>query len=122
VTDEPTIDRASLDQINDLDPNQNGELLNTIIDTYCENAAVLIRELVEAARGDDLDAAVRAAHSLKSSSANVGAQRLATLCRSIEQDGRSGDISAILVNLNPALAEYQTAIDELVTNKTEVAA
>ena len=122
VTNEPTIDRASLDQINDLDPNQNGELLNNIIDTYCENAEVLMRELVEAARGDDLDAAVRAAHSLKSSSANVGALRLATLCRSMEQDGRSGDISAILDNLDPAWTEYQTAIDELVTNKTEVAA
>ncbi len=122
VTDEPAIDRASLDQINDLDPNQNGELLNNIIDTYCENAEVLMLELVEAARGRDLDAAVRAAHSLKSSSANVGAQRLAALCRSMELHGRGGDISAILENLDPAWDEYQTAVDELVNNKTEVAA
>ncbi len=122
VTDGPIIDRGPLDQINDLDPNQNGELLNNIIDTYCENAEVLMRELAEAARGQDLDAAVRAAHSLKSSSANVGAQRLAALCRSMEQHGRRGDISVILENLDPAWDEYQTAVDELVTNKTEVAA
>jgi len=119
---ESAIDRSSLDQINDLDPNQNGELLNNIIDTYCENAEVLILELMEAAREQDLDGAVRAAHSLKSSSANVGAQRLAALCRSMEQNGRNGDISAILENLDPAWDEYQTAVDELLTNKTEVAA
>ncbi len=122
VTKEPAIDRTSLDQINDLDPNQNGELLNNIIDTYCENAEVLMLELMEAARGDDLDAAVRAAHSLKSSSANVGAQRLAALCRSMEHNGRNGDISAILENLDPAWNEYQIAVDELVANKTEAAA
>jgi HPt (histidine-containing phosphotransfer) domain-containing protein len=79
-------------------------------------------ELMEAAREQDLDGAVRAAHSLKSSSANVGAQRLAALCRSMEQNGRNGDISAILENLDPAWNEYQTAVDELVTSKTEVAA
>ena len=122
IPEGPAIDRASLDQINDLDPNQNGELLNNIIDTYCENAEVLILELMEAARGNDLDTAVRAAHSLKSSSANVGAQRLAALCRSMERHGREGDISGILENLDPAWTEYETAIDELVANKTEVAA
>ena len=118
----PAIDRGPLDQINDLDPNQNGELLNNIIDTYCENAEVLILELTEAAKGNDLETAVRAAHSLKSSSANVGAQRLAALCRSMERHGREGDIDAILENLDPAWTEYETAIDELVANKTEVAA
>jgi signal transduction histidine kinase/DNA-binding response OmpR family regulator/HPt (histidine-containing phosphotransfer) domain-containing protein len=122
MPDGPAIDRASLDQINDLDPNQNGELLNNIIDTYCENAEVLILELMEAAKGNDLDTAVRAAHSLKSSSANVGAQRLAALCRSMERHGREGDISGILENLDPTWTEYETAIDELVANKTEVAA
>ena len=119
---ESVIDRRSLDQINDLDPNQNGELLNSIIDTYCENAEVLMLELIEAARERDLQAAVRAAHSLKSSSANVGAQRLAELCRSMEQQGRNGDISAVLQNVDPAWNEYQTAVDELIANKTEVAA
>ena len=118
----PAIDRAPLDQINDLDPNQNGELLNNIIDTYCENAEVLILELTEAAKGNDLETAVRVAHSLKSSSANVGAQRLAALCRSMERHGRDGDIDAILDNLDPAWSEYEIAIDELVANKTEVAA
>jgi signal transduction histidine kinase/DNA-binding response OmpR family regulator/HPt (histidine-containing phosphotransfer) domain-containing protein len=120
--DEPAIDKRSLEQINDLDPNKNGELLNNIIDTYCENAEVLMGELMQAAKDENLDAAVRAAHSLKSSSANVGAQRLAALCRSMENHGRNGDISTVLNNIDPAWKEYQTAIDELVANKREVAA
>jgi HPt (histidine-containing phosphotransfer) domain-containing protein len=122
VATEPAIDKRSLDQINELDPSQNGELLNRIIDIYCENAEVLILELIQAAKDEDIDGAVRAAHSLKSSSANVGAQRLAALCRSMEQHGRKGDISAILRHLDPAWNEYQVAVDELAANKTEVAA
>lgn len=70
----------------------------------------------------DLAGAVRAAHALKSSSANVGAQRLAAICQSMERHGRSGDISAIVRNINPAWTEYNAAVDELVANKTEVAA
>lgn len=118
----PAIDRRSLDQINDLDPNQNGELLNSIIDTYCESTEALMLELMTAAREQDLHAAVRVAHSLKSSSASVGAQRLADLCHSIERQGGSGDISAVLQNIDSAWIEYRAAVDELVANKTEVAA
>ncbi|MGB5336939.1 MAG: Hpt domain-containing protein, partial [Woeseiaceae bacterium] len=91
-------------------------------DTYCENAEVLILELIQAAKDQDLGGAVRAAHSLKSSSANVGAQRLAALCKLMEREGREGNITAIIENVDPAWSEYQTAVDQLVAIKTEVAA
>jgi HPt (histidine-containing phosphotransfer) domain-containing protein len=45
-----------------------------------------------AAAAGDAAAMVRPAHSLKSTSANVGAVALAELCRSLEADGRSGTI------------------------------
>ncbi len=120
--DEPAIDRAALDQIAELDPEQNGELLNSVIDTYVENAEALIVDLTRAAKHDDLGDAVRAAHSLKSSSANVGAVRLAKLCASMEKDGRGGDISTIVKNVDRVRAEYAIVIHELLEEKTGVAA
>ena len=40
----------------------------------------------------DADALRKAAHGMKSSSANVGAERLAALCKELEMIGRSGTI------------------------------
>ncbi len=122
VHGDPVIDRNALDQIDELDPEQNGSLLNSIIDTYVENAEVLMLELSEATRQDDLATAVRAAHSLKSSSANVGARRLSGLCATMEKQGRDGNIEPITVNIDRAWREYEIAVRELLTNKTEIAA
>ncbi len=120
--EDPVIDRNALDQINELDPEQDGSLLNSIIDTYVENAEVLMLELSEAAEQDDLATAVRAAHSLKSSSANVGARRLSGLCATMEKHGRDGNIEPISVNIDRAWKEYKIAVKELLSNKTEIAA
>ena len=119
---ESIIDRTALDQIAELDPEQNGTLLNSIIDTYVENAEVLMLELTEATRDDDLIAAVRAAHSLKSSSANVGARRLSGLCATMEKQGRQGNIRPISASIDKVWNEYQVAVRELLSSKTEIAA
>ncbi len=122
VHDDPVIDRSALDQIDELDPERDGSLLNSIIDTYVENAEVLMLELSEAAGQDDLATAVRAAHSLKSSSANVGARRLSGLCATMEKHGRAGDIEPIAISIDRAWKEYEIAVRELLSNKTEIAA
>ena len=120
--EDPVIDRNALDQIDELDPEQNGTLLNSIIDTYVENAEVLMLELSEATGDKDLAAAVRAAHSLKSSSANVGARRLSGLCAKMEKQGRAGNIDPITTNIDRAWKEYEVVVKELLSNKTEIAA
>jgi HPt (histidine-containing phosphotransfer) domain-containing protein len=59
-----------------------------------------------AADAGDAEALRKAAHGLKSSSANVGAERLAALCNELELLGRSGTVAGA-----PGL--LQQAIDEL---------
>ena len=44
-------------------------------------------------RGDGDDDLVRPAHSLKSSSLNVGALELGELCRSLEEEARGGGVA-----------------------------
>jgi len=122
VHEDPVIDRSALDQISELDPGDEGELLNSIIDTYVENAEVLMLELSESVRDEALEDAVRAAHSLKSSSANVGARRFASLCAAMEKNGRNGSLQSVAANIDKAWKEYELAVKELLANKTEVAA
>ena len=56
-----------------------------LIDDYLEDSAALLA-IVREASGDELR---RAAHSLKSTSASLGAGRLAALCAQIEQAGEA---------------------------------
>jgi CheY-like chemotaxis protein len=117
-----TIDTSALQQIADLDPEQNGELLNSIIDSYVETATSLMRELKDALAANDVDVATRAAHSLKSSSANVGAMKLSGLCAEMERHGRSQDLASAGELFDAAAREFDTAAKELVKHKMEIAA
>lgn len=117
-----TIDKGALQQIADLDPEQNGELLNSIIDSYIDNAASLMRDLREAVSGQDIEGATRAAHSLKSSSANVGATKLASVCAETESLGRSQNMSGVAGLIDNVANEFDIATTELVKHKMEIAA
>jgi HPt (histidine-containing phosphotransfer) domain-containing protein len=66
--------------------------VDELVDTFLDDATTQLAALRAAAAADDADAAVRPAHSLKSSSLNVGATRLAELSRALEADSRSGPV------------------------------
>ncbi len=68
------------------------EFIDELIETYVEDAVVQLEVMRGAAAAADPEAMVRPAHSLKSSSANVGAMALAEACRSLEADGRAGRV------------------------------
>ena len=66
--------------------------LDELIDTYLEDGKTQLEAMAAAGSADDAEAMIRPAHSLKSSSANVGATGLTELCRALEADARSGTI------------------------------
>lgn len=86
---EPTLDPAAFAHLLEI-TGDDLEFVDELIDTYLEDAAVQLDALRSAAVANDVAALVRPAHSLKSSSANVGAMLLAEACRSLEADGRTG--------------------------------
>ena len=71
------------------------EFLVELIDTYLEDAAVRLCELRRAFDAADIESLTREAHTLKSSSANVGAMKLSQLAKEIEAAGRAGDMTLV---------------------------
>ena len=71
------------------------EFVDDLVDTYLEEGVSLIGRLRSAASAGDeaTDELLRAAHSLKSSSLNVGALPLGELCRALEADARGGPVA-----------------------------
>ncbi len=93
------LDRGVLDDIRALDPSGGSALLQRVIGIYLKSAPDLVRAMRRGADAGDVAAVGTAAHSLKSSSLNVGAARLGNLCREIEAAAKSTPpaLSAALV-------------------------
>ncbi|MBU1053701.1 MAG: response regulator [Proteobacteria bacterium] len=86
---ESLIDMSFLNNIKSLQRPGRPNLLSKVIENYVESAPHLIGAIRQGIADKDPTALRSAAHSLKSSSANVGASSLATLCRQIESIGHA---------------------------------
>ena len=128
LTDTPGTDNAcsiepsALDQIAKLAPDKGNELVTSVIDAYLRDSAPLMERLNIAAAEKRCTELASAAHALKSSSANVGANRLSELCRSIELAARQGESSSIEGDVSLVIGEYQSVVRELRATRRQHAA
>ena len=90
MTDIIPSDNDILLRLQTLQQETDRECVLELIDIYCEEAPRLIRAIADAIQSGDGRALTAHAHALKGSSLNLGAQRMGTLCLSLEQQGRSG--------------------------------
>jgi len=86
VRSPPVLSASILDELRDVLGNE----VDKIIAVYLEDAPRLIAQLERAAVGGDPIALRVAAHTLKSSSANVGATTLSEAARDLEESARDG--------------------------------
>jgi CheY-like chemotaxis protein len=89
------IDPEALQNIRDLQrPNQESVVL-LLVDAYLGSSQELVDELIRALHEGDEHTAQRSAHTLKSSSAVLGASQLAQMSKQIETHAREGNLTAI---------------------------
>ena len=87
----PVLDAACMAELRALDPDGKAQLVKRVLATYQVSLAKLVEQL-RAARADGAwDQVSRVAHTLKSSSASIGALALSALCADIERLLRAGD-------------------------------
>jgi len=89
-----SLDQNALRQIRSLRQPGGPDLLKRIVDLYISNSRTLIDSLRAAIIRNDATGVLQAAHSLKSSSANVGATVLTQLCGTLETSARLGKLAA----------------------------
>lgn len=78
----PHLDPEPLRQLGQL---AKPEVVERMIGTFCESTESRINNMMHAVAGNDMDAVRFEAHTLKSSSASVGALLLSNLCLRLEQ-------------------------------------
>jgi HPt (histidine-containing phosphotransfer) domain-containing protein len=82
------IDMKTLEGMRPLQRAGQPDVIARVIGLYLANAPSMIQDLLTAAERGETEGVYRTAHSLKSSSAMVGALRLSELCKSIETRAR----------------------------------
>ena len=87
------LDRTPLENLRMLE-EQGGRkgIVERVIRLYLESSPRLVREIEKAAESGDVKGLNHAAHSLKTSSANVGGTRFALLCKRLEDMGRENSL------------------------------
>jgi len=101
------LDAAALARLSELDPTGNGTLVQRVLATYATSLERTRNELLRARQPIQPETLRHLSHTLKSSSASVGALALSALCAQVEQHVRvpqPGDIDALL---DAMLAEMQ---------------
>ncbi|WP_129127665.1 response regulator [Geomonas oryzae] len=104
---------GALAMIRTLPGDRGKEVLRKVVDLYLASTPALLKTMREAESGGDAEKLKAAAHSFKSSSANLGALRLAGVCRELERLGRAGSTEGALPLLHQAEEEYRLVRDAL---------
>lgn len=92
-TMEIRLDAAAIAALRSLQVPGRPSILLRVMDLFESSAQALVAELEQGLESGDVPTIMRAAHTLKSSGANIGATELAAHSKRIEQCGRDGDLA-----------------------------
>ncbi|MGO4479647.1 response regulator [Massilia sp. 2TAF26] len=113
VIQRDVINRVALEKIRMLSRERGDALVQKVINAYVDDTPQQLSTLRRAIDGMDTGNVRRIAHTLKSASANVGAEALAALCKEMEHLGRADTTEGADSLLNNMEQEFQAVRDSL---------
>ena len=105
-TESAILDDRVLDSLRSLAGAKAKTFLAKIISEYLEDNPQKLEAIRQAIQSNDVRALRQASHSLRSSSANLGAITIADLCKQLENLARSGTIQGASVIMEQLITEY----------------
>lgn len=128
MTDEPLpqhapaagLDPEALARLTELDPKGENKLLERVLRAFQTSAARLMPQLEVARQAGDRATVRLVAHTLKSSSASIGALSLSQVCAQVEALIRAesaGDLEPLLLTMRNELDAALRAIERLLEGR-----
>jgi HPt (histidine-containing phosphotransfer) domain-containing protein len=109
VNEDPVLDPLPVQRLTETLGEQGPALVAELLAVFAEDAPVQLADLRSALDCADADAARRAAHSLKSTAAMLGAVRLAAAAGTVEARAHAGDLPGAAAALPTLAREYTPA-------------
>jgi HPt (histidine-containing phosphotransfer) domain-containing protein len=107
------LDEAALQRLRDLDPAGKNRLLDRVLLAFETSVVRLGAQLAEARLKNDMQSVRHAVHTLKSSSASIGALRLSRLCAEIETAVRQEAFAGLPAMLDDVDREMAVVLQAL---------
>ncbi len=107
------LDAAALERLRELDPKGENQLLQRVLSAFQTSIARLVPQVREASAADDLTGVRHVAHTLKSSSASIGAMKLAQMCGEIESMIRLDKVESLVPRVDAMCVEIDTVLQAL---------
>ncbi len=101
------VDESVLKMLLGFDDNSNQTFLVELIEIYLAEAHHLIVEMKNSIASNKIETFTRAAHTLKSSSANLGALHLAALSKELEGLGKSHNLRRLAPKIAALELEFR---------------
>lgn len=113
----PLIDLQAIENLRALNPDDDDEFLREIVTIYLEDTPQRLAELDQSLAAGDTQKFTRAAHSVKGSSANLGAMTVRAAAEQLEHQSAKqglGDVAGLLANLRAEFLRAQAEFAKLV--------
>jgi CheY-like chemotaxis protein len=111
--DAPVLDSQALLRIRGMQQQGGPDILATVIDLYLDSSQALIEKIRAGIAAGDTKSVCDAAHTLKSSSANLGAQRLPVIARQLESMRRESDLELLRPLAAELILEHERVVEAL---------
>ena len=109
----PILDLDVIAGLRELGGEDDPGLLLELVGLFLTDAPTYVSEIVTGFEGNDLARVQRASHTLKSSSANMGAMGLSGLARTIEGVAKTADMDLLRELQGELQAVYQETAEAL---------
>jgi CheY-like chemotaxis protein/HPt (histidine-containing phosphotransfer) domain-containing protein len=86
--DSSVLDAQALERLRELDPNGENRLMERVVSAFESSVGRLMPQLQDALNSSELGGIRHVAHTLKSSSASIGAMKLSRMCSDVESRAR----------------------------------
>ena len=113
MPDPTAIDPQAIENLRALNPGDNDEFLREIAGIFLEDTPLRIAELDQSLATGDGPKFTRAAHSIKGSSANLGANGVRAAAEKLEHHSRAQGLAGVAPLMAELKSEYSRAEAEL---------
>jgi histidine phosphotransfer protein HptB len=113
MSDSSVIDPQAIENLRALNPGDNDEFLREIAGIFLEDTPLRIAELDQSLAASDIPKFTRAAHSIKGSSANLGAMALRNVAEKLEHQSRTAGLGGVAALVGDVKTEFERAKVEL---------
>ncbi len=116
MTESPVLEEKAVQNLRDM-VGGDVRFLVELIDTFLEDAPLLLADMRAAVEAGDAAALRIAAHSLKSNSAEFGAMTFSTLCKDLEMQAKQGVLDGVIEKVAQVEAHYAHVEQALIALK-----